>query len=111
MKVLFSSLNFVKNLFFNSLETKIGMKNEHFFNSLRIKKEFFFKLWVLFLDSTQAQVETRILSLILVVWWTGFGSPQLYWADYEPSCAQNMDPTIHTHLYIQNIYVLQSREQ
>ena len=64
-----------------------------------------------FLDSTQAQIETRILGLILIVWWTRLGSPQLYWADYEPSCAQNMDLTIHTYLYIQNIYILHSREQ
>ena len=68
-------------------------------------------VWVLFLDNTKVQVETRILGLILVFWWTGLGLPQLYWVDYEPSCAQNMDPTIHTHLYIQNIYVLHSREQ
>ena len=39
------------------------------------------------------KVGTRILGLVLVVWWTGLGSPQLYWADYEPSCSQNMDPT------------------
>ena len=69
------------------------------------------KLWVLFLDSTHAQVETSILGLILIVWWTGLGSSQLYWTNYESSCAQNMDPTIYTHLYIQNIYVLHSREQ
>ena len=36
------------------------------------------KLWVLFLDSTHAQVETSILGLILIVWWTGLGSSQLY---------------------------------
>ena len=36
-------------------------------------------VWVLFsfLDSTQAQVETRILSPLLVVWWIGLSSPQL----------------------------------
>ena len=27
------------------------------------------------------KVGTRILGLVLVVWWTGLGSPQLYWAD------------------------------
>ena len=67
------------------------------------------KLWVLFLDSTHAQVEISILGLI--VWWTGLGSSQLYWANYESSCAQNMDSTVYTHLYIQNIYELHSREQ
>ena len=36
------------------------------------------KLWVLFLDSTQAQVETSILALILIVWWIGLGLSQLY---------------------------------
>ena len=63
----------------------------------------FIKVWVFFffLDSTQAQVETRILGLIIVVWWTGFGSPQLSWVDYEPSCAQIMDPTTHTYSYMQ----------
>ena len=30
-----------------------------------------------FLDSTQVQVETRILGPLLIVWWTGLGSPQL----------------------------------
>ena len=30
-----------------------------------------------FFLSTQAQVETRILGPLLVVWWTGLGSPQL----------------------------------
>ena len=68
-------------------------------------------VWVLLLDNTQVQVKTRIPSLIFVVWWTGLGSPQQYWANYEPSCTQNMDPTIHTHLYIENIYILHSREQ
>ena len=47
--------------------------------------------------------------LMLVVWWIELGSPQLYWADYEPSCAQNMDPTTHAHPYIQNIYILYSK--
>ena len=32
-------------------------------------------------------VGTRILGLVLVVWWTRLGSPHLYWTDYEPSCA------------------------
>ena len=41
---------------------------------------------------------------MLVDWWTGLGSSQLFWTDYEPSCAQNMDLTTHTHPYIQNIY-------
>ena len=45
-------------------------------------------VWVLFLDSTQAQVETRILGPLLVVWWIGLGSPQLNGTDYKPSCAQ-----------------------
>ena len=40
-------------------------------------------------------------SFILVVWWTGLGSPQLYWVNYESSCAQNMDSTTHTYSYIQ----------
>ena len=43
-------------------------------------------------------------SFVPVVWWTGLVSPQLYWANYEPSCAQNMDPTTHTHSYMQ-IYI------
>ena len=30
-----------------------------------------------FLDSTQVQVETRILGPLLIVWWIGLGSPQL----------------------------------
>ena len=30
-----------------------------------------------FFLSTQAQVETRILGPLLVVWWIGLGSPQL----------------------------------
>ena len=38
-----------------------------------------------FLDSTQGQVKTRILSPLLVVWWTGLGSPQLNGVDYKPS--------------------------
>ena len=41
-----------------------------------------------FLDSTQVQVETRILGPLLVVWWTGLGSPQLNEVDYKPSRAQ-----------------------
>ena len=40
-------------------------------------------------------------SFLLVVWWTRLGSPQLYWANYELSCAQNMGPTTHTHSYMQ----------
>ena len=40
-------------------------------------------------------------SFIFVIWWTGLGTPQLYWVDYEPSCAQNMGPTTHTHSYMQ----------
>ena len=40
-------------------------------------------------------------SFILVVWWTGLGLPQLYWVDYEPSCAQNMGPTTYTYSYMQ----------
>ena len=32
-------------------------------------------------------VGTRILGLVLVIWWTRLGSPHLYWTDYEPSCA------------------------
>ena len=43
-----------------------------------IETWWFINVWVLFLDSTQAQVETRILGLILIIWWTRFGSPQLY---------------------------------
>ena len=43
-------------------------------------------------------------SFTLVVWWTKLSSPQLCWADYEPSCALNMDPTTHTYSYIQ-IYI------
>ena len=34
-------------------------------------------VWVLFLDCTQAQVETKILCLILV-WWTGLGVHRSY---------------------------------
>ena len=45
-------------------------------------------------------------SLVFFVWWTGLGSSQLYWVNYESSCAQNINPTIHTHSYVQNIYVL-----
>ena len=41
-----------------------------------------------FLDNTQAQVEIRILGPLLVIWWTGLGSPQLNGTDYKPSCAQ-----------------------
>ena len=78
---------------------------------LKTKNKTFVVFFFFFLDSTQAQIETRILGLILIVWWTRLGSPQLYWVDYEPSCAQNIDLTIHTHLYIQNIYILHSREQ
>ena len=58
-------------------------------------------LWVLILDCTQAQVETRILDLRFIVWWTGLGLLQPYWVDYEPSCAQNMGPTTHTYPYMQ----------
>ena len=47
--------------------------------------------------------------LMLVVWWIQLGSLQLYWADYEPSYAQNMDPTTYAHPYIQNIYMLYSK--
>ena len=43
-------------------------------------------------------------SFVLVVWWTGLGSLQLCSADYELSCAQNMDPTTHTYSYVQ-IYI------
>ena len=52
--------------------------------------------------------DPRLLkSFVLVVWWSRLGSPQLYWTDYEPSCAQNMDHTTHTyiHTYIY-IYIL-----
>ena len=41
------------------------------------------------------------MGLILVVWWIGLSSLQLYWANYEPSCAQNMDSTTHTYSYMQ----------
>ena len=44
-------------------------------------------VWVIFLDSTQAQVETRILGPLLVVWWTGLGSSQLNEVDYKSSYA------------------------
>ena len=64
-----------------------------------------------FFYSTQAQIGTRILGLIFVIWWIGLGSPRLCWGDYEPSCTQNMSPTTHTHSYIQNIYTLYSKEQ
>ena len=65
-----------------------------------------------FFYNTQAQIETRTLGLIFFILWTGLGLSQLCWADYEPSCAQkNMGPTMHTHPYIQNIYVLYSKEQ
>ena len=40
-------------------------------------------------------------SSVLVVWWTGLSSPQLYQANYKLSCAQNMGPTINTHSYMQ----------
>ena len=43
-------------------------------------------------------------SFVLIVWWTRLGSPQLYWVDYKPSSAQNMDPTTHTYSYMQ-IYI------
>ena len=46
---------------------------------------------------------------MLVVWWIQLGSLQLYWVDYEPSYAQNMDPTTYAHPYIQNIYMLYSK--
>ena len=39
-------------------------------------------------------------SYILVVWWIGIGSSQLYWADYESSCAQNIGPTTHTYSHM-----------
>ena len=54
-----------------------------------------------YLDSTQSQVEIRILGLILVVWWTRLGSLQLYWVDYKQSYAQNMGPITHTYPYMQ----------
>ena len=43
-------------------------------------------------------------SFVLVVWWTGLGSLQLYLANYEPSFVQNTDPTTHTYSYVQ-IYI------
>jgi len=65
-------------------------------------------MWVLILDSTQAQVESRNLGpqkiFVLVIWWTGLGLLQLYLADYESSCAQNMNLTTHTYSYMQ-IYI------
>ena len=58
-------------------------------------------MWVLILDSTQAQGGNNDpkppKSFILVVRWTRFGSPQLYWADYEPY----IGPTTHTYSYMQ----------
>ena len=51
-------------------------------------------------------------SFVLIVWWTRLGSPQLYWVDYKPSSAQNMDPTTHTYSYMQiyiYIYILQKQ--
>ena len=74
---------------------------------------FFLFSFFFFFYNTQAQIETRTLGLIFVIWWTGLGLSQMCWADYEPSCAQkkNMGPTMHTHPYIQNIYVLYSKEQ
>ena len=43
-------------------------------------------------------------SFVLVVWWIGLGSLQLCWANYELSCAQNMDPTTHKYSYM-HIYI------
>ena len=45
---------------------------------------FFFFFW----DSIQAQVETKILGPLLIVWWTGLGPLQLKGANYEPSYVQ-----------------------
>ena len=41
-----------------------------------------------FFYCTQAQVETRILGPLLVVWWIGLGSPQLNGVDYKPNSVQ-----------------------
>ena len=40
-------------------------------------------------------------NFVCVVWWTWLGLLQLYWTDYEPSCAQNMGPTMRTYSYMQ----------
>ena len=57
-----------------------------------------------FLDSTQVQDSWAPKSVVPVVCWIWLGSSQLCWANYEPSCVQNMDPTTHTYLYMQ-IYI------
>ena len=48
-----------------------------------------------FLDSAQAQVETRTPGLLLVVLrdWAWFTTAK--WADYEPDGAQNTNSTTH----------------
>ena len=49
--------------------------------------------------------DPRPLEITMFVgWWTGLGSPQLYWADYESFYAQNMGPTTHTFIHT-NIYM------
>ena len=40
-------------------------------------------------------------NFIFVGWWIGLDSPQLYWTDYEPICAQNIVPTTHIHSHMQ----------
>ena len=64
-----------------------------------------------YLDPSEIKEPGPPKRFVLVIWWTRLGSLRLCWADYEPSCTQNMNPTIHTYSYMQiYIYILQSKQ-
>ena len=55
-----------------------------------------------FFDSTQVQVGTRILGLILFIWWTGVGSLQLCWLRTN---LHTKHRSYNTYTFIYKIYM------
>ena len=57
------------------------------------------------MDSVQAQVEARTLGLLVVVLrdWVWFTATK--WANYKPSGARRKNPTIHTYILANKIYI------